>query len=181
MKVDFMAVVVLRLNHRIERDKRITSHVCLTARALGADKVILSGEQDGKIIETVEKIVANWGGKFEIDYRKDWLKVIREHKRKGWLTVHLTMYGLRLEKEVKGIRKAKNVLVIVGSEKVQRAVYEESDLNVAVTGQPHSEVAALAVFLHELFQGKELGNEFKGAKIKIEPVNKGKKVVDSRK
>ena len=50
-----MPVLVLRLGHRKERDKRVTTHVCLTARALGADGVILSGERDDKIIATVKR------------------------------------------------------------------------------------------------------------------------------
>ena len=34
-----MNINVLRLDHRIGRDTRITTHVCLTARAFGASKV----------------------------------------------------------------------------------------------------------------------------------------------
>jgi len=34
-----MTLEVLRLGHRPARDKRITTHVCLTARALGATRV----------------------------------------------------------------------------------------------------------------------------------------------
>ena len=37
-------ISVLRLGHRRERDKRITSHLGLTARAFGANEVILAGE-----------------------------------------------------------------------------------------------------------------------------------------
>ena len=39
-------VSVLRLGHRVDRDKRITSHLGLTARALGANRVILAGDND---------------------------------------------------------------------------------------------------------------------------------------
>ena len=42
-------VSVLRLGHRRERDKRITSHLGLTARAFGADEVILAGEEDESV------------------------------------------------------------------------------------------------------------------------------------
>ena len=45
-------VSVLRLGHRRERDKRITSHLGLTARAFGADEVILAGEEDESALET---------------------------------------------------------------------------------------------------------------------------------
>ena len=41
-----MNVNVLRLDHRIGRDTRITTHVCLTSRAFGASKIYLSGEED---------------------------------------------------------------------------------------------------------------------------------------
>ena len=38
-KSEKMNINVLRLDHRIGRDTRITTHVCLTARAFGASKV----------------------------------------------------------------------------------------------------------------------------------------------
>ena len=41
-----MKVNVLRLDHRLKRDTRITTHVCLTARAFGASKIYLAGERD---------------------------------------------------------------------------------------------------------------------------------------
>ena len=43
-------VHVLRLGHRRERDKRITSHLGLTARAFGADNFVLSGEEDPNVL-----------------------------------------------------------------------------------------------------------------------------------
>ena len=43
---------VLRLGHRRERDKRITSHLGLTARAFGADEIYLAGEEDPSALET---------------------------------------------------------------------------------------------------------------------------------
>ena len=36
-----MKIYVLRLDHRRRRDARITTHVCLTARAFGASKIII--------------------------------------------------------------------------------------------------------------------------------------------
>ena len=86
------------------------------------------------------------------------------------------MYGLPVQKVEKELRKKDKLLVIIGSQKVERAVYEKSDYNVSVTLQPHSEIAALAVFLDRVFEGKELGKKFPKAKIEVEPVNKGKKV-----
>ncbi|MGZ7049188.1 MAG: tRNA (cytidine(56)-2'-O)-methyltransferase, partial [Methanobacterium sp.] len=42
---------------------------------------------------------------------------------------------------------------------------------------PHSEVSSLAVFLHILFEGKELDKEFKGGKMKVVPTAEGKKII----
>jgi len=44
-----------------------------------------------------------------------------------------------------------------------------------VTGQPHSEIAALAVFLDRLFEGSEMEKEF-GGKVRINPSNGRKDV-----
>lgn len=52
-----MNVNVLRLDHRIGRDTRITTHVCLTSRAFGASKIYLSGEEDHKLMENVETLL----------------------------------------------------------------------------------------------------------------------------
>jgi len=54
-------IVVLRWGHRPQRDARLTSHVVLTARALGASGLILSDIHDEKIKETVEKVKKNMG------------------------------------------------------------------------------------------------------------------------
>ncbi|MGZ7135889.1 MAG: tRNA (cytidine(56)-2'-O)-methyltransferase, partial [Methanobacterium sp.] len=48
-----MQINVLRLDHRHNRDTRITTHVCLTARAFGASRVIISGDEDKKLIDNV--------------------------------------------------------------------------------------------------------------------------------
>ncbi len=171
-----MGVSVLRLGHRSERDKRITTHVCLVARALGADGAVVSGENASEIISTVEKIVAKWGGTFVARYDKNWRKILLDAKKKKQAIVHLTMYGERIQDKIGEMRKRKNVLVVVGAEKVPREVYDLADYNIGVTSQPHSEVAALSVFLHEYFQGKELRNGFEKAKLKIAPSARGKNV-----
>jgi len=67
-------------------------------------------------------------------------------------------------------------MIFVGAEKVPGEVYKLSDWNVSVTNQPHSEIAALAVFMHELLKGKELGKKFRKAKVRILPTARGKKV-----
>ncbi|AAL80585.1 tRNA (cytidine(56)-2'-O)-methyltransferase [Pyrococcus furiosus DSM 3638] len=172
-------IVVLRLGHRPERDKRVTTHVALTARAFGADGIIIAGEEDEKVKESVEDVVKRWGGSFFIRFEKNWRKEIKEFRG---IKVHLTMYGLHVDDIIEDIkakfREGNDIMVIVGAEKVPREVYELADYNVAIGNQPHSEVAALAVFLDRLLEGKGLKKEFKNAKLRIIPQERGKKVVE---
>jgi tRNA (cytidine56-2'-O)-methyltransferase len=173
-----MVVEVLRLGHRGDRDKRISTHVALTARALGADRIIFTTE-DEHVENSVKKVVESWGGNFEFVVEKFWKKYVKEFKKRG-IVVHLTMYGANINEimpEIREISKDKDILVIVGAEKVPREVYELADYNVSVGNQPHSEVAALAIFLDRLFEGKSIYRDFKDAKIKIVPSNKGKVVI----
>lgn len=171
-------VFVLRLGHRVERDKRITTHVFLVARAFGAHGAFYSGQKDSKVEESVRKVVERWGGSFNVEYVRDWVKKIEEWRKGGGEVIHLTMYGLPLDEVIDDIRRSKkNKLIVVGGEKVPRFVFEIADWNVSVTLQPHSEVGALSVFLHELYTGAELKREFENAKIKIIPQARGKRVI----
>lgn len=165
-----MIVHVLRLGHRIVRDKRITTHCCLVSRAFGASKIILSGEEDKRLVEGVDKIKEQWGGKFEIGYREDWKKVLKEYRADGWKIAHLTMYGHDVDLKKKEMQAEEKILLIIGAEKVPIEVYKEADYNVAVKNQPHSEVAALAIVLDRL----GIEGDFSGAKKEIVPGEKDK-------
>jgi len=169
-------IVVLRYGHRLVRDYRVTSHCCLVARAFGAKKVIIAGDEDKGIGKSVEDIVKRWGGGFKVEFTDSWRKSLEQHKKKGFYSVHLTMYGLSLQKEIGKLRKKGKILLVIGSQKVEKEVYEKSDANIAITGQPHSEIAALAVALDWLQDGKELAKKFSRAKIRIVPQKRGKKV-----
>jgi len=175
-------IYVLRLGHRRNRDKRTTTHVGLVARALGCDGIILSGEKDNAIINSLRKVVENWGGPFDIKYAENPLRIIKDWKEKGGIVIHLTMYGINIPDIIDQIRKlyaeSKDILVIVGAEKVPRMIYELADYNVAVSNQPHSEIAALGIFLDWLFEGKELTKAFQNARIKIIPHPKGKRIIE---
>ena len=168
-------IIVLRLGHRIPRDERMTTHVGLSARALGADKIIYSGQKDSGMEESIGRIVKNWGGDFSVEYCKNGTRILGEYKKKGFAVVHLTMYGLRVQDKINEVRGKKDLVVVVGGAQVPGEFYEVADYNLSVTTQPHSEVSSLAVFLHEYFEGKELEKEFKGKK-KIEPSEKSKRI-----
>lgn len=176
-----MEINVLRLDHRQKRDARITTHVCLTARAFGADKVILNGDEDNKLMENIRDVVKRWGGNFEVDYRKNSENIIDEWKNKGGEVIHLTMYGSQVHEVIDDIKDSpKNKLVVVGGARVPTKVYKQADWNISITTQPHSEVSSLAVFLHMLFEGKELDKEFKGGEMKVLPTAEGKRVIISK-
>ena len=173
-----MAVWILRYGHRCMRDARASTHVALAARALGASGIVFEGDEDEALMERLQKIAGEWGGRFEIRYTKNWIGEIEKFKKEGGMLVHLTMYGLPIVDCVGAVRAhPKNVMVIVGSQKVPPEAYEMADFNIAVTNQPHSEIAALAVFLDQYFKGEELAREFEGAMKKVRPSKCGKNVV----
>ena len=163
-------ITVLRLGHRPARDKRVTTHVALTARVFGADAVLIS-TRDPALERTVRNVVRRFGGSFRIETGVAWRGLLRNWKGPK---VHLTMYGLPIDHILPRIPRD-DLLVVVGAEKVPRDVYDLADFNVAVGNQPHSEVAALAVFLDRLLGGRSLQGE-PTARIRIRPNPRGKSV-----
>ena len=154
----------------------MTTHIGLTARALGADRVLFVGDAS-QSARTVRDITDRFGGPFSAEVIEAYRPVIRDWEGS---VVHLTMYGERVEDVEGDIREAhaeEPLLVVVGSEKVPFEVYEHADWNVGVTNQPHSEVAALAVFLDRLFDGRELDREWADADREVIPKKVGKRVV----
>lgn len=165
-----MALTVLRLGHRADRDKRVTTHCALVARAFGARELIYSGEKDTKFESSIKRVVDSWGGPFMVNYTVNWRSFIKSFKGEK---IHLTMYGESFE----NVPKPKgNTLVIVGAEKVPGEVYWLADRNVSVGNQPHSEIAALAVYLYSI---NGLKNDFERAKKRIVPLARGKKVLSA--
>lgn len=140
-------LAVLRLGHRPARDKRVTTHVGLVARAFGADKLILA-TPDEAVARSLRGVVERFGGPFEVEVdARPWRRILG-----AWpgLVAHLTMYGEPYKAVLPRLRAAQDLLVVVGAEKVPGELFALADVNVAVGNQPHSEVAALAVLLHAL-------------------------------
>ncbi|RLG73298.1 MAG: tRNA (cytidine(56)-2'-O)-methyltransferase [Thermoprotei archaeon] len=173
-----MKIYVLRIGHRPERDKRITTHVGLVARAFGANGFVLGDINDERVIESLNKVLKKWGGSMEIISGVNSIRFIKEWKRSNGEVIHLTMYGLPIDYVIDKIKRSrKNKLIIVGAEKVPPEYYRLADYNVSIGNQPHSEVSALAIFLDRLFEGKELYKRYPKSKIEIVPQERGKKVV----
>ncbi len=168
-------IAILRIGHRPDRDKRITTHVCLVARAFGASRILVD-LADRELENTFNSVNDRFGEGASIETGVKWRRVIGEWKG---IIAHLTMYGMELDEAVAAIKEKDidaDVLVIVGAEKVPGEVYKAADFNISVGNQPHSEVAALAMFLDRYFDGNAL-KDLKG-KMKIIPSNEGKVVVE---
>ncbi len=169
--------MVLRVGHRIFRDSRVTTHVCLTARALGASGVIIANRRDKDVESSVTDVIRRFGGRFSIETGPDWKRIVVDWKRSGGRVVHLTAYGLPLPTVLDQIRQTgTDVLVVIGSEKMPGEMFRLADWNVSVTNQPMSEVGALAIFLDWYQQHQEFDLDFPGSEVQIVP-SKDRKLV----
>ncbi len=170
-----MNIEVLRIGQRILRDDRVTTHVALVARAFGASKIYMN-DIDPEIQDTVKKINTTWGGKFEIEFITNWKNVINSKKDTSKI-IHLTMYGESINEIQKDIQEEKDVLIVVGAEKVPREVYDKADYNVSIGNQPHSEISALAILLDRIQNGVQFEKKFDNSKRVIIPSKNGKNVI----
>lgn len=172
-------VVVLRLGHRPQRDKRVTTHVALTARAFGADGMVIADVDDPRIVSTVSRVGEFWGGDFFLKSGLPWRPILVEWGERGGSVLHLTMYGIDVDEvieEIVGLRG--DLLVVVGASKTPGGLFDLADYNVSVGSQPHSEVAALAIFLDRLIKRSDVAKRFVGAKMQITPSLHGKRVTN---
>lgn len=171
-------ILILKLDHRPIRDKRITTHCALVSRAFGASCFYYSGIEDYLLEKNIQTINKIWGGDFKLEFVKKPTVFVKEFKG---IKIHLTMYGLKLLKKINKlieIKSKKDILIVVGGPKVNKFYYENCDYNLSVTNQPHSEVAALAIILNYLNPDALKKDLIKNNKIKIKPSNTTKKVIN---
>ncbi|MDG1551212.1 MAG: hypothetical protein P8Q95_05745 [Candidatus Poseidoniaceae archaeon] len=177
-------VDVLRLGYRRGRDPRITTHLALVGRALGADRFLLAGDEDQDMFDNLKSVEQRFGKGLDCEHLKSpmgWLrKFVEEDAGDGLpgVAVHLTMYGEPFREAIPKIRRDRPLVVIVGGAKVPGEVFKLSQYNVAVGNQPHSEVAALGLFLDSWYGGNTIDRKFEDARLIIEPSANGKKVID---
>ena len=165
---------IMRIGHRPQRDKRVTTHVALSSRALGA-KGIYVDTYDEVLEENIRSVVDRFGGDYTIKTGVSWKDAIRDFQGK---VVHLTMYGQTVTDALPKIPRDEDIMIIVGAEKVPAEVYQRADFNVSVGNQPHSEIAALAIFLDRFTEGKALYSDRHG-KMTVVPNERGKTVVEN--
>ncbi|MFX0090538.1 MAG: tRNA (cytidine(56)-2'-O)-methyltransferase [Candidatus Hodarchaeota archaeon] len=186
---------VLRLEYRYQSDRRISTHLGLVARAFGASELLVAGnkrdvaagreirllKETEKLKESLTEVCKVWGGeKFKVNYIPDWKTFLIKEKELGVKIAHLTMFGLPIIEQLKTIKEAQKCnsswIVVVGGAKVPKKLYQLADFNISITLQPHSEVAALAIFLNKFYDDYWLGIDipFKDATVKIIPSSKEK-------
>ncbi len=162
---------MLRVGHRPGRDPRLTTHLALTARALGARRLLLH-PPDPELAARLAAVSERWGRGFEVLGIADYRRAIREF---DGTRAHLTMYGEPIERVLPRLRKERRILAIVGGAKVPAELYGLADVNLAVGHQPHSEVAALAILLERL-RGIPPPGRWPEARASIVPQRRGKRV-----
>lgn len=166
---------VLRLGYRKGRDPRITTHLALVARAMGADGFLLAGDEDKEMFDNLNSVSERFGGDLETSHVKG-MSHLKKHVQDGGVAVHLTMYGEPFRKAIPKIRRDRPVVIVVGGAKVPGDVFKICQHNVAVGNQPHSEVAALALFMDAWFGESASEKKFEDARLIIEGTNDGKLV-----
>ena len=174
-RIKHLVIEVVRIGQRIVRDDRVTTHVALVSRGFGAERIYMT-EVNPEIKDTIEKINNTWGGNFQVEFIEKWKTIVKKKKDEGFKIIHLSMYGENINDAEEEIGDEKNLLIVVGAEKVPREIYELADYNVGVGSQPHSEISALAILLDRIQKGKQFEKEFPNAKRKIIPTKKGKNV-----
>jgi len=171
-----MVIEILRIGQRLVRDDRVTTHVALVARAFGASKIYMN-EVNPEIKDTLDKVNKTWGGNFEISFIDDWKKLVKEKKNDSVRIVHLTMYGEDINNVESKLEEEKDLLIVIGAEKVPRGIYDLADYNIAIGSQPHSEISALAIILDRISKGRKFSASFDNAQRKIIPTKQGKNVL----
>ena len=87
------------------------------------------------------------------------------------------MYGMPYKDITPTISTEKPIAIVVGGPKVPAEVFHISNFNIAIGNQPHSEVAALGLFMDKLMDGADISSKFSDAKFTIIPDSDSKNVI----
>lgn len=132
--------------------------------------------RDDELAARIAAVTHRWGGEFAVVPVDDWKSLVRSFPG---AVVHLTMYGLPLEKSLARLARHPHLLLVVGGAKVPPELYRRAKYNIAVGHQPHSEVAAVAVTLERLL-GLPAPARRGDAPQRIVPSARGKRIVGGR-
>ncbi|HJN55145.1 MAG TPA: hypothetical protein QF646_02010 [Candidatus Poseidoniales archaeon] len=179
------ALIVVRLGHRHDRDARITTHIGLVARAWGATRLLISGDRDSGVLDTVRDVNGRFGGTMDCSHESSstrWLKRFvagsLEDVGQPGLAIHLTMYGLPVDDVIPSLPRDQPTAFVVGGPKVPPEIWDICQHHVSIGSQPHSEVAALAIAL-DRWGARPDDVDTSDARLRIVPAAQGKQVLDS--
>jgi tRNA (cytidine56-2'-O)-methyltransferase len=175
--LDEHPIHVVRLGYRLGRDPRITTHLGLVSRAWGAQYFHVFGDEDSKLFTTIQQVNQRFGGSMECQHQKGllrWMRNFQDPEQTNGVIVHLTMYGQDYKEVVSDIDTNRPIAIVVGGAKVPGEVFKISNFNASVGTQPHSEVAALALFLEALNSARNTVPKFANPELIIEPSADGK-------
>ncbi len=141
--------------------------ISLAARAFGAQNITFVDRKNQKLVRQIQALNRKWGGNFAINFSDDWKREIEA--KKNYKVVYLTRYGVPMHKNQYAIKTYKNILLVVTLSENFKNLFGMSDFNVSITTQPHCSAAAIAVFLHNFFEGRELAMHFENAQFKVVP------------
>lgn len=147
------------------------AELCLTARAFGASGVTFSCEKDPKLIRRINLVSGRWGGEFTVDFQSDYRKALESFS--NYKKVYLTRYGTPLQDILPVMKTYRNLLLIITEKEASKTAFSHADFSISITDQPHSGSAAVAIFLHEFYSGRELAVHFENARYKIVPADRG--------
>ena len=69
-------IYIMRIGHRPERDKRVTTHVALSSRALGAKGIYVDTE-DPVLEGNIQSVVERFGGDYTIKTGITWQEAVK--------------------------------------------------------------------------------------------------------
>ena len=150
----------------------------LAARAFGASSIIFTTPKNSRVVRYFKGLSARWGGNFNVEFTNDWRKEL--DVKKNYKVVYLTRFGVPIRSVESILRTYKNLVVVVSTTDNKSAI-RRADFNVSISTQPHTNISAISVFLHEFYSGRELALHFENARYKVVPAARGMRVARIRK
>ncbi len=139
--------------------------LCVTSRALGASEITFIGKKDPRLVNYVNKMDNKWGGKFKVSFAQNYRDFMKSSDKA--IKIYLTRYGTSLNEKSTMISTYKRIVLIVTDKEDVDYINKIADFKISITSQPHCRAAAIAVFLHEYYKGRELAMHFENARYKI--------------
>jgi len=141
--------------------------LCLTARAFGAAEITFVGKSDSTLLKYMANLNKKWGGSFRVKFAKNYNDVLKSASK--YTKVYLTRFGMPLQSKSYILKTYKNMVLIVSTTEINKKLHQVADYNISISTQPHCGAAAIAIFLHEFYNGRELAMHFENAKLKLLP------------